>query len=143
LAEIGRQTGSEDVHWKRASGLFVKLRTELEQCMLHEEKSVFPQIERWERQRYQAGTREPPADLIQSIHALERWHAGLFHGLWLMLRRARDASEAPGRGAMWRDFVTELSAVCDDFDQHLFEEDCLLLPQITGWQVGHIGKRAR
>jgi iron-sulfur cluster repair protein YtfE (RIC family) len=103
--------------------------------MLREEQVVFPGIEQWERECREAGVSKPRIGLIEWICAIERWHAGLLQMFYLVLRRTRDASEAPGKRRLWSDFFNELSAVCDDFDQHLFEEDCLLLPRVVGRQI--------
>lgn len=140
LTDIERASGTDDLDWRRTSRLFAKLQEDLVACLRHEEDSVFPQIEQWEANRAATSGTEPPPELMQAATALEHWHAGLLQTLWLVLRRARDAAEAPGKQELWSGFFAALSAVCDDFDQHLFEEDCLLLPQVTGCRIGRVRK---
>jgi hypothetical protein len=139
---IEARPAGERGDWSQIGRLFAELKHELQQCVIREEH-IFPQIRQWEMEGEQPGSKPPPPELLQAAKALEKWHAWLLQRLWLVLRRARDASQMLPQDERASALVMELSALCDDYDQHLFEVECLLLPRIVAWKSvgGTLGKR--
>ena len=84
---------------------------------------------------WQAESKEhsPPCELLAAANAVERSHAICLQMLWWLLRRTRDEMQIPPVAAHHRQFFDQLAALCDDYEQHLFEEECLLLPTITSF----------
>jgi iron-sulfur cluster repair protein YtfE (RIC family) len=126
--------GAAQTHFRKIKHLFAGLKEELCECMVHEKRVVFPQIERWE-----AGGRPPsssPSDaLLKAARDLAQWHSRLVVQFWKLTRRVRDLDQWPAEARLLRELQSALSECCDDFDQQLFETDCLLLPRITSWNA--------
>jgi iron-sulfur cluster repair protein YtfE (RIC family) len=54
--------------------------------------------------------------------------------LWQLVRLTRYAESPPKEAEACNLLQAKLTALCDDYEQHLFEEECLLLPRIAGRQ---------
>jgi iron-sulfur cluster repair protein YtfE (RIC family) len=113
----------------------IKLQEALLSGMHHEESVVFPQLLHW-----QANSKEhsPPSEFLAAANAVERSHAICLQMLWRLLRRTRDEIQIPPSAGPNRLFFDQLSALCDDYEQHLFEEECLLLPAVTSFGTASI-----
>lgn len=102
----------------------------------HEESVVFPRIVDWQA----AGQpQSPPSELLIAAKRVERTHACCLQMFWRLLRQFRDQltsqpldgqhrTRIEQRGAM---VFEQLSAACDDYEQYLFDVECILLPIVT------------
>lgn len=102
----------------------------------HEESAVFPRIVDWQA----AGQpQSPPSELLVAAKRVERLHACCLQMFWQLLRQCRDqltSQLVDGQHRRRVDQHTEmvleqLSAACDDYEQYLFDVECILLPIVT------------
>jgi len=135
--ELEQRCGSDDVLCRRAVTTFAALKEGVCQCMIHEKCEVFPQIERWCADSCGASPEAPSAALVNAANDLAQWHARLFTQSCRLVRRVRDLEQGPLERSLLGELQAAAADFCDDFDQQLFEEDCLLLPRIANWHVAH------
>ena len=114
---------------------FAVLKDELCACMVHEKCVVFPQIVRWEAGGGRPPSSPPPDALLRVASDLAHWHSRLLVQFWELTRRVRDLEQWAAETPLLQELQSVLSVCCDDFDQQLFEADCLLLPRITSWHT--------
>jgi iron-sulfur cluster repair protein YtfE (RIC family) len=116
--------------WNIILQRMIKLEEAFLSGMQYEESVVFPQLLHWQAKSKQ---HSPPSELLAAANAVERSHAICLQMLWWLLRRTRDEMQIPPVAGHHRQFFDQLAALCDDYEQHLFEEECLLLPTITSF----------
>lgn len=112
--------------WEVISQRFRKLRDTLQSGIQFEELAVFPEL--LHRQPY-APEFASVSELLDAAKTVERSHALCLQMLWRLLRLTRDELEISTDDLQYRQFAKQLAALCDDYEQHLFEEECLLLPK--------------
>jgi hypothetical protein len=135
--ELEQRWGSDDALCHRALTAFTALKEGACQCMIQEKCEVFPQIERWCDDSSGDATSAPAEALVEAANELTHWHARLFTQSCRLVRRVRDLEQGPLERALVLRPQSAAADFCDDFDQQLFEEDCLLLPRITNWETSH------
>lgn len=119
--------------WDKFLQRFEKLRDEVLRGAAHEKRLIFPELLHWE----QTPSRTSPSTALQDeVQAVESRHARCLQFVWQLLRAAKDESGvAPGCAAAGR-VVEELSSFCDEFEQCLFEEECLLFARLKPVRIG-------
>ena len=127
--------GSDHALCRRATHLFDRLKDQVCRCMVHEKCVVLPQIERWSADGGEYPSSPPPHGLVEIASGLLRWHARLFSQSCRLVRRVRDLEQECAESPLLSALQSALDRFCDDLDQQLFEEDCLLLPRITNWHA--------
>jgi iron-sulfur cluster repair protein YtfE (RIC family) len=133
--ELEQCCGLDDATCRRAMTAFDTLKDGVRQCMTHEKCVVFPQIERWCADSRGVAPGTPSEVLVKAANDLAQWHARLFTQSCRLVRRVRDLEQGPIERPLLMKLQSAAADFCDDFDQQLFEEDCLLLPRITNWQA--------
>lgn len=114
-------------NWEAFGQRFAKLQNELLTGVACEESVVFPQLMHWDAA---GGQRPPPAELCAAVESVERSHARCLHLVWRLLRLVRDEASIVGSAGSYCELLEVLSALCDDYEQQLLEEECLLLPRL-------------
>jgi iron-sulfur cluster repair protein YtfE (RIC family) len=133
--ELEQRCGADEAAGRRAMTAFTTLKDGVCQCMIHEKCVVFPQIECWVAQSCGEALSPPPEMLVNAANGLAQQHARLFTQSCRLVRRVRDLEQAPiKRPLVWK-LQSAAASFCDELDQQLFEEDCLLLPRITNWHA--------
>lgn len=118
--------------WNALTRRFSKLRDEMLRCLAHEEAVVFPELSRLERD--EAWSNPPPA-LRLEFETVERRHALCLQLLWRLLRITKDQVSVLPRTEAGRHITNELSALCDDFEQQLFEIECLIFMKLASPRI--------
>jgi iron-sulfur cluster repair protein YtfE (RIC family) len=127
LVEQPSAAAADGKGWAAIGQRFAKLQDEFLSGIGYEERVVFPQLLSWE----EAGNQRPPSgELRAAVETVERSHARCLHMLWRLLRLIRDETPPRGEGEAHRGVLARLSELCDDYEQQLFEEECLLLPRL-------------
>lgn len=102
----------------------------------YEESVAFPQLLRWHAT---CKEQSPPSELFAIAKVVERSHTHCLQMLWRLLRLTRDEMASTLNTRHHRKFTgqpaellfDQLSALCDDYERHLFEVECLLIPIVT------------
>jgi iron-sulfur cluster repair protein YtfE (RIC family) len=131
FSESAGQSPECSKQWNALKQRFSKLRDEMLRCLLHEEADVFPQLLRLEGS---SGSDPPPA-LRSEVEAIERRHALCLQMLWRLLCATRDQMNLSPEFAAGQRISKELSALCDDFEQQLFEKECLLFVKVASARI--------
>lgn len=113
--------------WEAIAQRFRKLHDAFLSGMQLEESVVFPQLLDWQ---ISASGLTPASELLDAAKTVERTHSLCLQMLWRLLRLIRDELEISPDNQEHRPFSEQLAALCDDYEQHLFEEECLLLPKL-------------
>jgi iron-sulfur cluster repair protein YtfE (RIC family) len=114
--------------WDNILRRFVKLHDALLSSLDWEAAEVFPQLLNW----HEKGLRQPlSAELLAASKMAERSHAWCLHMLWRLLRLTRDEMPIAAYASDHRQFLKRLMALGNEYEQHLFEVECLLLPLIV------------
>jgi iron-sulfur cluster repair protein YtfE (RIC family) len=124
LARFAPLRGSR---WDSLLGSFVKLHDALLSSLEWEAFEVFPQLLNW----HEEGHRQPSAELLAASKMAERSHAWCLHMLWRLLRLTRDEMPIAACASDHRQFLKRLMELGNEYEQHLFEVECLLLPLIA------------
>lgn len=131
---VARLTVLDSDRCRKAAEMFRQFKEELDECLMHEQYVVFPHIEQFAAASGEQPGTSPSAELLELAGGLATWHANLLVKCWKLVRRVSDFEPAESQRQIVGELQSVLAAFCDDFQQQLFEEDCLLLPRITNWQ---------
>ena len=136
LPTISVPSATRDGQWNKIIQQFGVLHDAILMGIRYEESVVFPQLLRWYAT---CKEQSPPSELLAIAKVVERSHARCLQMLWRLLRLTRDELTRPLNTRHHRKFTgqpaellfDQLSALCDDYERHLFEVECLLLPIVT------------
>ncbi len=136
LPTISVLSGNRDGQWNKIIQRIGELHDAILMGIRFEESVVFPQLLRWHAT---CKEQSPPSELLAIAKVVERSHAHCLQMLWRLLRLTRDELTSPLNTRHHRKFTgqpaellfEQLSALCDDYERHLFEVECLLLPIVT------------
>ena len=106
--------------WRGIARHFADLREAMLFCLRQERCFIFPHA-----------AMPASGDLVQlrdTIAAIERIHARLVKQLWALREQV---AQAPAASTLKASLAMQFAELLDDFYQHLFEEECLLFPQLT------------
>jgi iron-sulfur cluster repair protein YtfE (RIC family) len=70
-------------------------------------------------------------ELRAAVRAIGKTHASLLQRFWTFTARVTEVRRARPGGELGAAIAAELSDLVDDYYQHLYEEECLLFPQLT------------
>jgi iron-sulfur cluster repair protein YtfE (RIC family) len=124
LARFAPLRGSR---WDSVLQRFVKLHDALLPSLDWEAAELFPQLLHWHAE---GGEQPPPAELLAACQLGERSHGWCLHMLWRLLCSTRDEMPIAACASEHRHFLDHLLALGSEYEQHLFEVECLLLPLI-------------
>lgn len=122
--------------WDKLIQQFGELHDAILTGIGEEESVVFPRFLDWQA----AGqSQSPPSELLVAAKRVERIHACCLQMFWRLLRQFRDQMTSQPIGSQRRRrvdqraamIVDQLSAACDDYEQYLFDMECILLPIVT------------
>ncbi len=136
LPTIAVLSATRDGQWNKIIQQFGKLRDAILMGIRYEESVVFPQFLRWHST---CKEQSPPSELLAVTKIVARSHARRLQMLWRLLRLTRDELTSKFDTRHYRKLTAQpadmlfdqLSALCDDYERHLFEVECLLLPIVT------------
>jgi iron-sulfur cluster repair protein YtfE (RIC family) len=134
LPRLTRFAALRGSRWDSVLQRFVKLHDALLSSLEWEASEVFPQLLHWQEVGRQ---HPPPSVLIAACKLAERSHAWCLHVLWQLLRRTRDEMPVSAGAEVHHSFLDRLVALTSEYEQHLFEVECLLLPIIGGGMNQH------
>lgn len=116
--------------WRSLTNKFAELHQELVNSLLQERGVIFPHIV-----HHKSGL---SPGLRSAIGVVGKSHARCLTMLWALVDHvARAAPLAPPEAA--EALAAELSDLRDDYYQYLYEEECLLFPQVVGQSKMSVG----
>jgi hypothetical protein len=124
LAQFAPLRGSR---WDNILRRFVKLHDALLSSLDWEAAEVFPQLLNWQEEGHR---QPPPAELLAASKMAEQSHAWCLHMLWRLLRLTQDEMPIAACASDHHCFLGHLMALGSEYEQHLLEVECLLLPLI-------------
>jgi iron-sulfur cluster repair protein YtfE (RIC family) len=128
FVEVAGHSPAGTKPWNALAQRFSKLRDEMLRGLDHEQAVVFPALVQLEGN--QAWKNVPPAWRLE-FAAVERQHALCLQMLWRLLRVTKDQVAVLPRTEAGRHLTEELTALGDDYEQQLFEIECLLFMQLA------------
>lgn len=128
LQTFTQQRDPGEGRWDIILPRFIKVHDALLFSMDWEESELFPRFAHWHATDSE---RTPPHELLAAVNVAERSHASALQMLWRLLRLTRDESSSSPRASAHQQFSAQLTAIASNFEQHLFEVECLLLPIIS------------
>lgn len=146
LPQFAVLSTTRDGQWNKIIQQFGELHDAILLGIRYEESVVFPQLLRWHAT---CKEQSPPSDLLAVAKIVARSHASCLQMFWRLLRLTRDELTSPFNTRQHRKVTgqpadilfDQLSALCDDYERHLFEVECLLLPIVTSRSTS-IGNRS-
>lgn len=117
-----------EIRWDIIQPRFIKVHDALLFSMDWEESELFPRFAHWQATDSE---RSPPRELLAAVKVAERSHASGLQMLWRLLRLTRDELPSSPSARAHQQFFTQLTALASNYEQHLFEVECLLLPIIS------------
>jgi iron-sulfur cluster repair protein YtfE (RIC family) len=121
LVKSAARRGGQSGPWGASLGLFTEFAQELECGLMQERCTVFALV---------PGHGSDAASLRQATRAVQKSHVHTLKLLWALVEQvARAAQHAPLPEAD-RALAAEIGDLRDDYYQHLYEEECLLFPQL-------------
>jgi iron-sulfur cluster repair protein YtfE (RIC family) len=136
LPTISVLSAARDGQWDKIIQQFSELHDAILVGIRYEESVVFPRLLHWHAT---CKEQSPPSELLAAAKVVERSHAHGLQMLWRLLRLTRDELTTPFNTRHHRKLTghpadllfDQLSAFCDDYERHLFDVECLLLPIVT------------
>lgn len=113
--------------WRIIAHKFSDLHYELVCCLLCERWVIFPQID----ESKVAGS---SLVLREAIRAIGRRYSCLLHTFWELMDFVSGAASLTKGDQTGNTLIVELSALRDDYYQHLYEVECLLFPRVVSKQ---------
>lgn len=117
--------------WSAIFRKFAELHDELACCLLHERSAVLP--------AFASGVCDDWPGLRDAVRAIGKTHARLLQRFWTLTAQVAAAGRAAPAGEESEALAAELSDLVDDYYQHLFEEECLLFPQLAAVKANGAG----
>jgi iron-sulfur cluster repair protein YtfE (RIC family) len=115
----GRKSGA----WAVPLQVFGEFERELECCLALERSAVFPLVAR--------GDSQGAAGLREATRAAQKSHAHSLKLLWALVEQVARAAQQTPLPSADEALAAEIADLRDDYYQHLYEEECLLFPQLT------------